>query len=79
MLVKVFLNPICLDSDDVSILLFLSFSITSSASRQLMLLGFDVAPYFLVQQSKFTLYGDVLIIIKSLNFMMVLFLKFKVR
>ena len=42
-LVEVFSNSVCLDGDDGSILLFLSSSITSSASRQLMLLGSDVA------------------------------------
>ena len=44
MLVEVFLNPICPEGDDGLVLLFFSFSITSSASRQLMLLGSDVAP-----------------------------------
>ena len=49
-LVEVFSNPVCSYGDYGSILLFLSSSITSSsfitssASRQLMLLGFDVAP-----------------------------------
>ena len=43
MLVEVFSNPVCSDGDDGLVLLFLSFSITSSSSRRLMLLGFDVA------------------------------------
>ena len=43
MLVEVFSNPVCSDGDDGLVLLFLSFSITSLASRRLMLLGFDVA------------------------------------
>ena len=44
MLVEVFSNPFCSDGDDESIFLFLSSSITSLASGQLMLLGYDVGP-----------------------------------
>ena len=85
MSVEVFSTPVCSDGDDESVLLFLSSSITSSASGRLMLLGYDVAPpyiqftYFLVQQFRFTFHGYVIIIIKSLNFFMVLPVKFKFR
>ena len=84
MLVEVFSNPICLDGDDGSLLLLLSSSIIYLVSGRLMLLSSDVAPLisnsltFLVQQSIF-FHGDVIIIINSLNIMMVLPLKFKIR
>ena len=85
MLVKIFSNLVCSTGDDGSVLLFLSSSITSSSFERLMQLGFDVVPLISnsltswFNNSDSPLHGDLIIIIKSLNFLMVLPLKFRVR